>query len=140
MVCDQSDSLATETVAGRSRRQEKETSGAMQSTLLMRGLDGKNLIVKQRSFDLFLCLAVEICFCKNHNRSFVSLVQRRGISGEVLAGTEIIINNGICKEKNHKTHQELCQTSSQYRLSCFVDSFSTWSVNVGFVLEVTLSV
>lgn len=44
MVCDQSDSLATETVAGRSRRQEKETSGAMQSTMLTRGLDGKNRI------------------------------------------------------------------------------------------------
>ena len=77
--------------------------------------------------------------CKNHHRSFVSLVQRRGISGEVLAGTEIIIiNNGIYKEQNHETHQELCQTNSQYRLSCFVDSFSTWSVNVGFVLEVTV--
>ena len=65
MVCDQSDSLATETVAGRSRRQEKETSGAMQSTLLMRGLDGKNLILKQRSFDLFCAWLLRYVFVKN---------------------------------------------------------------------------
>ena len=37
-------SLATEAVAGRSRRQEKETSGAMQSTMLTRRLDAKNRI------------------------------------------------------------------------------------------------